>query len=149
MPVNDPVFDPVADLLAERAGLVAGAPIETEVRKMLSARRDRWSKEQNKVGVTLAYARGTGDAISLLHAPEAGPWETFTAPNSLRDVEQTSNLLLRLDDPSEDMAARFPSPPAAPSAATRADAADEAAAHASDAADQDDLEAPTDAEVAS
>jgi hypothetical protein len=37
----------------------------------------------------------------------------FTAPNSLREVEVGSNLLLREDDPSDDATAAFLSPPPA------------------------------------
>lgn len=46
-----------------------------------------------------------------LQAPESGPWTDFTAPNSLREVETGSNLLLREDDPSDDPTAGFPDPP--------------------------------------
>jgi hypothetical protein len=84
--------------------------------------------------VTLAYARGTGSEINLLKSPESGPWTVFTAPNSLREVEVGSNLLLREDDPSDDPTAAFPPPPAAtdsdagdlPPAAGDADIVDDA-----------------------
>ena len=56
---------------------------------------------------------GRGDAINLLQSPESGPWTEFTAPNSLREVEVGSNLLLREDDPSDDPTRRLPRPPAA------------------------------------
>ena len=62
--------------------------------------------------MTLVYARGRGGAIDLLQSPEAGPWTDFTVPNSLREVEVGSNLLLREDDPSDDPAADYPDPPA-------------------------------------
>jgi hypothetical protein len=58
----------------------------------------------------------------------------FTAPNSLREVEVGSNLLMREDDPSDDPSADFPPPPASddttanasPTAAGDADAIDDA-----------------------
>jgi hypothetical protein len=134
LPVLSADVTPIIDALFDRVGRVADAQVAEETRKMLQARLDGWSKEQNKVGVTLTYARGSGDAINLLHTPEEGAWETFTAPNSLRDVEPTSNLLLRLDDPSDDASARFLPPPAMTVAGSPDDEP-----FASDAADADDL----------
>jgi hypothetical protein len=134
LPVLGTDVTPMVDALVDRVGRVADAQVAAETRKMVQARLDGWSKEQNKVGVTLTYARGSGDAINLLHTPEEGAWETFTAPNSLRDVEPTSNLLLRLDDPSDDASAKFPPPPAVAVAGSPDDEP-----FASDAADADDL----------
>jgi hypothetical protein len=80
--------------------------------------------------VTLAYARGTGGAINLLQSPESGSDSVFVVPNSLREVEVASNLLLREDDPSDDPHAGFPDPPPAgpeeeaPPASEDADLAD-------------------------
>lgn len=141
---GEAAVQPIQDRIAERVSLVAGSEAEAEVTKMLKARRDGWSKEQDKIGVNLTFTRGTGDAINLLHSPEEGPWEVFTAPNSLRDVEPTSNLLLRLDDPSDDPAAPFPAAPLPVSASVAAPEA----SHPADAPDDDDLEVPTAEDVA-
>ncbi|MEZ5264678.1 MAG: hypothetical protein R2755_23505 [Acidimicrobiales bacterium] len=46
-----------------------------------------------------------------MQSPESGPWNEFTAPNSLREVEVGSNLLLRVEDPSDDPTADYPDPP--------------------------------------
>ena len=110
VPVNQADFDPIADALAFRAELIS-KPAADIVRAMVATRRDKWSKQQQAPGVTLTYARGRGDAIDLLHSPESGPWTEFTAPNSLREVEVGSNLLLRDDDPSDDPMAPYPDPP--------------------------------------
>ncbi|MGI8809950.1 MAG: DISARM system helicase DrmA [Acidimicrobiales bacterium] len=112
VPVNRPDFDPIAASLHRRAELVAKSAAAAEVDQLLATRRDKWSKQQQAPGVTLAYARGRGDAVNLLHSPESGPWTDFTAPNSLREVEVGSNLLLREEDPSDDPTAAFPDPPA-------------------------------------
>jgi len=111
VPVNQPEFDAIVASLHRRAELVAKSAAAAEVDQLLATRRDKWSKQQKAPGVTLAYARGRGDAINLLHSPESGPWTDFTAPNSLREVEVGSNLLLREDDPSDDPTAGYPDPP--------------------------------------
>jgi len=110
VPVNQSDFDPIADALAARAELIS-KPAADVVKAMVATRRDKWSKQQQAPGVTLAYARGRGDAINLLQTPESGPWTEFTAPNSLREVEVGSNLLLREDDPSDDPTAGYPDAP--------------------------------------
>lgn len=110
VPVNQSDFDPIADGLAARAELIS-KPAADVVKAMVATRRDKWSKQQQAPGVTLTYARGRGDAINLLQTPESGPWTEFTAPNSLREVEVGSNLLLREDDPSDDPTAAYPDAP--------------------------------------
>lgn len=112
VPVNGHEFDPIAAALRLRAELIANQVAAKEVDQLVATRRDKWSKQQKAPGVTLTYARGRGDAIDLLQAPEAGPWTEFTVPNSLREVEVGANLLLREDDPSDDPTAPYPDPPA-------------------------------------
>jgi hypothetical protein len=136
VPVYGADFDLIAASLRTRAQLVANNAAAAAVDELVADRRDKWSKQQAAPGVTLAYARGTGSEINLLKSAEAGPWSVFTVPNSLREVEVASNLLLREDDPSDDPGAAFLSPPPssdadigeAPQAAGDADAADEAEA---------------------
>jgi hypothetical protein len=112
VPVAAADFDPIGAALAQRAELVAGAKTGPLVDQLIEVRRDKWSKQQAAVGVTLTYARGKGGAVDLLKLPEAGPWTDLTVPHSLRNVEPGANLLLRRDDPSDDPAAPFPPPPA-------------------------------------
>jgi hypothetical protein len=134
VPVLQADFDPIAASLHGRAELVANPAAAAAVDELVADRRDKWSKQQASPGVTLAYARGTGSEINLLKSPESGPWTVFTAPNSLREVEVGSNLLMREDDPSDDPSADFPPPPASddtttnasPTAAGDADAIDDA-----------------------
>ena len=98
---------------------------------------------------TLAYARGTGSEINLLKAAETGPWTVFTVPNSLREVEVGSNLLLREDDPSDDPAAEFlqPPPPVA-NGEVEADAGLTIEAAAGDADEVDDADVQLDPDEA-
>jgi superfamily II DNA/RNA helicase len=111
VPVNQSAFDRIRDVLHRRADLVANAAAAAEVDLLVATRRDKWSKQQQQPGVTLAYARGRGDTINLLQSPETGPWTDFTVPNSLREVEIGANLLLREDDPSDDSSIPFRHPP--------------------------------------
>jgi hypothetical protein len=113
VPVNHHELDPIVASLHLRAELIANQAAATEVDQLLATRRDKWSKQQKSPGVTLTYARGRGDAVDLLQAPEAGPWTDFTVPNSLREVEVGANLQLREDDPSDDPTAPYPDPPSA------------------------------------
>jgi hypothetical protein len=111
VPVNQTEFDPIAASLEARAELIASKDAAHEVDALVKDRRDKWSKQQKSPGVTLTYARGRGDAVDLLQAPEAGPWTVFTVPNSLREVEVGANLQLREDDPSDDPDLPYPDPP--------------------------------------
>ena len=111
VPVGKVDFDNVAATLVHRAELVAGAKAGPLVGDLVASRRDKWSKRQDAVGVTLVYARGRGDQVDLLRPPESGPWGDMTVSHSLREVEPGSNLILRQDDPSDDSAAMFPPPP--------------------------------------
>ena len=113
VPVHGADFDLIATSLRTRAQLVANNAAATAVDELVADRRDKWSKQQTAPGVTLAYARGTGSEVNLLKSAEAGPWSVFTVPNSLREVEVGSNLLLREDDPSDDPGAAFLPPPVA------------------------------------
>ena len=95
VPVLQPDFDRIVASLRTRAQLVANNAAAEAVDELLADRRDKWSKQQSAPGVTLAYARGKGSEINLLKSPESGPWTVFTVPNSLREVEVGSNLLMQ------------------------------------------------------
>jgi hypothetical protein len=93
------------DRIVSRASTVEGSKeIAEEVKKMLSDRRDHWLKQ---IGAALAYKLGyrdekDGTTIGLLRLPITGHWEKFTCLNSLRDVEQTVNLMLGDIHPGQD-----------------------------------------------
>ena len=143
VPVLQSGFDRIAVSLRTRAQLVANNAAATAVDELVADRRDKWSKQQAAPGVTLAYARGTGSEINLLRSAEAGPWTVFTAPNSLREVEVGSNLLLREDDPSDDPSAAFLPAPAVSDAEV-----DEVAPAADDVDEVDDADAVLDPDEA-
>jgi hypothetical protein len=149
VPVLRTDFDPIAASLRERAELVANKAAAAAVGELVADRRDKWSKQQAAPGVTLAYARGTGSEINLLKAAETGPWTVFTVPNSLREVEVGSNLLLREDDPSDDPAADFLQPPSpVANGEVEADAGLTIEAAAGDADEVDDADVQLDPDEA-
>ncbi len=123
VPVAGASFDPIGDAIHDRAELISTPAAAAEVDLLVADRRDKWSKQQQAPGVTLAYARGRGDAINLLQSTESGVKSVFTAPNSLREVELPANLLLRVDDPSDDPGAPYPDPPDAVALASADDVA--------------------------
>jgi hypothetical protein len=94
----------VVAAVKRRALLVTGSPqVEQQVAEMIQHRLDEWVSraQQTQHGVRLGYRSARdGSTRGLLKTPEEGPWELFTCPNSLRDVEPTVPLLL--DDSGND-----------------------------------------------
>ena len=97
----------IIDRIVARAETVEGtADIGARLRSQLAARLDDLQRRQDEAaqGGTLAYEkRGQGQAglVPLLSKPEAGGWDTWTLPNSLRNTEPLVNLLVDRDkDPS-------------------------------------------------
>ena len=97
----------IVDRIAARAEEVEGtADIGARIRSQLAERLDDLQRRQDEAaqGGTLAYQkRGEGQAglIPLLSKPEAGGWDTWTLPNSLRNAEPLVNLLIDRDkDPN-------------------------------------------------
>src|SRR5690606_13003328 len=69
-----------------------------QVRAYLKTRLEDWATAIAKTK-TLGYERARDDSLPLLHRPDDGPWQEWTCPASLREVEPTSALLL--DEPVE------------------------------------------------
>ncbi len=72
------------------------------IEKQLTQLLDKWSdtaENKKKAGANLGYkAARDGKTVNLLHPPAPGKWEAFTCLHSLRDVEQSVNLVLYPDD---------------------------------------------------
>ncbi|MGD9933833.1 MAG: DISARM system helicase DrmA [Dehalococcoidia bacterium] len=118
----------MADLgeeIVERAGEVTGeAQVLAEVRAQLACRYDDWVAFQGKGGVELAYRGASGAAVPLLQEPAGGPWDRWSAPTSLREVEASVNLIIDEVDPSLGAAPGF-GPSAAPADTPSIDEDDE------------------------
>ncbi|WP_201352062.1 DISARM system helicase DrmA [Hydrogenimonas urashimensis] len=65
-------------------------------RSMMEERVDRWTKEANEKGRRLGYdvKRKKGEVAALLKRPGVEPWDIFTVPTSMREVEPGVRLVL-------------------------------------------------------
>lgn len=117
---HDSMINEVIDEVARRGAAVDGhAATEQLIRNELDARLDALAREQNLKKPHLAYEKSTATSIALLNKPEAGPWNTWTCPNSLRNTEPMANLLVDRIDLSVEHAPPFrPAPPRQPTQPT-------------------------------
>ena len=96
----DPRLAGHVDAISQRAGAVTG-DLDTEalVAAMANKRLDAWHREA-ALRPDLSYAMRTSGDVALLHKPEAGDWDIWTCPNSLRDTEVQANLQIIEQDPT-------------------------------------------------
>ena len=82
--------------LAARAWSVSEAvAVKDRTEQLAKERIDRWVYEAQKGGRTLGYkGKKDGDTVGLLKSPGPQPWETFTTPTSMREVEPNVSLIL-------------------------------------------------------
>ena len=86
--------------IAERAGSVTGdLSVERLTAAMADKRLDAWEREA-ALRPQLSYATRTANDVALLSKPEAGDWDIWTCPNSLRDTEIQANLQILEEDPT-------------------------------------------------
>ena len=108
---------PLLELLRSRAELVAdSAPVGQAVADRARLQLDRWLHRRSILPVgQLGYQADTRAAAGLLRDPDDPPWDDWSAPRSLRDVEPEVLLQLRPDDPSWPNAPAWDfTPPVAP-----------------------------------
>lgn len=93
---GDPKAKAVAAALAARAWSVSEAvAVKDRIEQLAKERIDRWVYEAQKGGRTLGYkGKKDGDTVGLLKSPGPQPWETFTTPTSMREVEPSVSLIL-------------------------------------------------------
>lgn len=115
---HDPRVAEHVTAIAERAERVTGEAASAElVRFMADRRLDAWDREA-MLRPALSYARRSADDVALLTKPEAGDWDMWTCPNSLRDTEVQVNLQIRDLDPTYESGSQpsfrlgLPEPPA-------------------------------------
>jgi len=86
----------VTAALAARAWSVSEAvAVKDRTEQLAKERIDRWVYEAQKGGRTLGYkGKKDGDTVGLLKSPGPQPWETFTTPTSMREVEPNVSLIL-------------------------------------------------------
>ena len=101
-PLGPAAVGPLLDLLRDRAELVAdSAPVGEEVAARARQQLDKWLHRRTTLPAgQLGYRADSRAAAGLLREPDQVPWDTWSAPMSLRDVEPEVLMQLRRDDPS-------------------------------------------------
>ena len=96
----DPRIAAHVTAIAERAQSVTGDfSTGALVTDMANKRLDAWYREA-ALRPDLSYAKRTASDVALLWKPEAGDWDMWTCPNSLRDTEVQANLQIIEEDPT-------------------------------------------------
>ena len=86
-------------LLFERASRVThDAGHAEQVRKQVQHRLDRWSHRRNALPSGRLGYQEAADVAGLLAAPGEGSWSLWTAPRSMREVENEVLLQLHASD---------------------------------------------------
>jgi hypothetical protein len=93
---GDPKAKAVTASVAARAWSVSEAvAVKDRAEQLAKERVDQWVYEAQKGGRTLGYkGKKDGTTVGLLKAPGPQPWETFTTPTSMREVEPNVSLIL-------------------------------------------------------
>jgi hypothetical protein len=101
-PLGQVAIGSLLEQLRARAELVAdSAPVGDEVFDRARRQLDRWLRKRSILPVgQLGYQADPRAAAGLLRRPEEVPWDQWSAPMSLRDVEPDVLLQLRRDDPT-------------------------------------------------
>jgi hypothetical protein len=101
-PLGPNAVTPLLDLLRDRAELVAdSAPVGQEVADRARGQLDKWLQKRSTLPTgQLGYQPDANAAAGLLRRPDDVPWDEWSAPRSLRDVEPEILLQLRRDDPT-------------------------------------------------
>jgi superfamily II DNA helicase RecQ len=87
----------VREAISERAWKVTDSKAAKNSADSMTAERiDKWVKEATRPGRILGYetVRNRGDIAALLKKPGASPWDEFTVPMSMREVEPGVRLIM-------------------------------------------------------
>jgi hypothetical protein len=117
-PLGPGAIGALVELLRCRAETVAdSAPVGAEVAERAQLQLDRWQKRRKMLPVgQLGYEASTKATAGLLRGPDEEPWDEWSAPMSLRDIEPEVLLQLRRDDPSWALQPAWDFMPGVPSA---------------------------------
>lgn len=85
----------VASVAARAWAVKETVAAKDRTEQLAKHRIDRWVHEAQKGGRTLGYkGKKDGGTVGLLRSPGPQPWETFTTPTSMREVEPSVSLIL-------------------------------------------------------
>jgi hypothetical protein len=120
-PLSAAAVESLLDLLRDRAELVAdSAPVGQDVADRARQQLDRWQYRRSTLPAgQLGYRADSRAAAGLLREPDQVPWDQWSAPMSLRDVEPEVLLQLRRDDASWTLAPAWDFSPSQPSPGAR------------------------------
>lgn len=106
----------VLDLLRGRAEVATeSAPAGSGVVERAQGQVERWLQKRSALPTgQLGYRADTHASAALLREPDQVPWERWSAPLSLRDVEPEVLFQLRADDPSAEGAPTWDFAPRTP-----------------------------------
>ena len=97
--LSGPVAAELLSLLFERASRVTHDVGHAEqVRKQVQHRLDRWGHRRNALPSGRLGYQEAADVAGLLAAPGEGSWSLWTAPRSMREVENEVLLQLHASD---------------------------------------------------
>jgi hypothetical protein len=101
VPLDATAVGPLLDLLRRRAELVADSHVVgVEVADRAQAQLDKWLHRRTTLPAGQLGYRAQPQVAELLREPDDPPWDEWSAPRSLRDVEPEICLQLRREDPS-------------------------------------------------
>ena len=94
--VHDPRAMAAMAAVASRAWAVSQTVVVKDRSEQLAKKRiDQWAYEAQKGGRLLGYkGKRDGTTVGLLRQPGPHPWDTFTTPTSMREVEPSVSLIL-------------------------------------------------------
>lgn len=103
--ISKPEIGSLKQVVSRRGGRVTGAMgVGKLAEDMVGERCDEWVKEATRGGRRLGYEAGRkrkageDDIAALLKRPGLQPWDRFTVPLSLREVEAGVRLIMNSDN---------------------------------------------------
>lgn len=96
---DDPKFKELAAAIQNRAANATEDAHSVDlVKGMIDVRADVWQSKASQVSAELTYKTKKGTLVPLLSQPQNMQRSLFTCLNSLRDVEPSVNLILRINE---------------------------------------------------
>jgi hypothetical protein len=106
VPTDDAEVERAVEIVAGRAGNVTSdEPTRLRVDKLVRARLGDWLVRQRRAqrdSETLSFVGRAKNTVGMLDDGVSCPWNRWSVPNSLREVEREVNFLLDASNPNRD-----------------------------------------------